>query len=127
MNIIYFQPPDINPKYCEVGYLVDIDPGYIYYLEEPCKISASEVKIIDMERVTYDKNSGVYRVKQEGMEKVIVKILNNNPDYPTPYGKQYEAKGAYRQGKFIVVVGEIKSNSTTRIKYPASDLELKFI
>jgi hypothetical protein len=127
MNIIYFQPPDINPKYCEVGYLVDIDPGYIYYLEEPCKIPASEVKIIDMERVIYDKNSGVYRVKQEGMEKVIVKILNHNPDYPTPYGKQYEAKGAYRQGKFIVVVGEIKSNSTTRIKYPASDLELKFI
>ena len=127
MNIIYFQPPDINPKYCEVGYLVDIDPGYIYYSEEPCKILASEVKIIDMERVIYDKNSGVYRVKQEGMEKVIVKILNNNPDYPTPYGKQYEAKGAYRQGKFIVVVGEIKSNSTTRIKYPASDLELKFI
>ena len=116
MNIIYFQPPDINPKYCEVGYFVDSDPGYIYYSEEPCKILASEVKIIDMERVTYDKNSGVYRVKQEGMEKVIVKILNNNPDYPTPYGKQYEAKGAYRQGKFIVVVGEIKSNSTTRIK-----------
>lgn len=127
MNIIYFQPPDINPKYCEVGYLVDIDPGYIYYSEEPCKILASEVKIIDMERVIYDKNSGLYRVKQEGMEKVIVKILNHNPDYPTPYGKQYEAKGAYRQGKFIVVVGEIKSNSTTRIKYPASDLELKFI
>ena len=127
MNIIYFQPPDINPKYCEVGYLVDIDPGYIYYSEEPCKILASEVKIIDMERIIYDKNSGLYRVKQEGMEKVIVKILNNNPDYPTPYGKQYEAKGAYRQGKFIVVVGEIKSNTTTRIKYPASDLELKFI
>ena len=127
MNIIYFQPPDINPKYCEVGYFVDSDPGYIYYSEEPCKILASEVKIIDMERIIYDKNSGVYRVKQEGMEKVIVKILNHNPDYPTPYGKQYEAKGAYRQGKYIVVVGEIKSNTTTRIKYPASDLELKFI
>ncbi len=126
-NVVYFQPPDINPKYCEVGYLMEGDPWYIYYMEEPCKIPISEVTIIDMEKVIRDKNSGVYRVKQEGMEKVIVKILNNNPNYPTPYGKHYEAKGAYRQGKFIIVVGEIKSNSTTRIKYPASDLELKFI
>jgi len=60
------------------------------------------------------------------MEKVIVEILNDSPKYPTPYGKKYEAKGAYRQGKFIVVVGEIKSGSTVRIKYPASDLKLIF-
>jgi hypothetical protein len=61
------------------------------------------------------------------MEKVIVKILNDSPKYPTPYGRFYEAKGAYRQGKFVIVVGEIKSDSTTRIKYPVEDLELKFI
>ncbi len=61
------------------------------------------------------------------MEKVIVEILNETPSYPTPFGKRYEAKGAYRQGKFIVVVGEIKSGTTTRIKYPAEDLKLTFI
>ncbi len=61
------------------------------------------------------------------MEKVIVEILNENCSYPTPFGKKYEAKGAYRQGRSIVVVGEIKSNSTIRIKYPAEDLKLTFI
>ncbi len=61
------------------------------------------------------------------MEKVIVEILNENPSYPTPYGNKYEAKGAYRQGKFIVVVGELVSNSTIRIKYPATDLKLTFV
>lgn len=61
------------------------------------------------------------------MEKVIVEILNENPDYPTPFGKKYEAKGAYRQGKHIVVVGEIESDNTIRIKYPAQDLKLTFI
>jgi hypothetical protein len=39
------------------------------------------------------------------MEKVIVEILNEKPNYPTPFGKKYEAKGAYRQGKHIVVGG----------------------
>lgn len=61
------------------------------------------------------------------MEKVIVEITNDSPSYPTPYGKKYEAKGAYRQGKYIVVVGEIKSDSTIRIKYPAADLKLTFL
>ena len=61
------------------------------------------------------------------MEKVIVEILNENPSYPTPYGKKYEAKGAYRQGKFIIVVGSIEQNNTIRIKYPASDLKLTFV
>jgi hypothetical protein len=61
------------------------------------------------------------------MEKVIVEILNENPSYPTPFGKKYEAKGAYRQGKYIIVVGEIESNGTIRIKYPAQDLKLEFI
>jgi hypothetical protein len=61
------------------------------------------------------------------MEKVIVEILNETPSYLTPFGKKYEAKGAYRQGKHIVVVGEIKSDSTIRIKYPAGDLKLTFV
>lgn len=65
------------------------------------------------------------------MEKVIVEILNENPSYPTPYGNKYEAKGAYRQGKFIVVVGCLNSygrqENTIRIKYPASDLKLTFV
>ena len=63
------------------------------------------------------------------MEKVIVEIINDSPTYPTPYGKKYEAKGAYRQGKDIIVVGKISENdnNTVRIKYPAKDLKLTFI
>jgi len=61
------------------------------------------------------------------MEKVIVEILNESPRYPTPYGRNYDAKGAYRQGKYIVVVGNIKLNNTIRIKYPAEDVKLTFI
>lgn len=61
------------------------------------------------------------------MEKVIVEIINDNPSYPIPYGKKYEAKGAYRQGKYIIVVGNIENNNTIRIKYPASDLKLRFV
>lgn len=61
------------------------------------------------------------------MEKVIVEITNPKPDYPTPFGKKYEAKGAYRQGKYIVVVGTINPDSTIRVKYPASDLKLTFL
>lgn len=65
------------------------------------------------------------------MEKVIVEILNKNPSYPIPYGHKYEAKGAYRQGKYIIVVGCLSSfgnpENTIRIKYPAEDLKLTFI
>ena len=64
------------------------------------------------------------------MEKVLVEILNETPNYPTPFGKEYEAKGAYRQGKNIVVVGCLNSygnqENTIRIKYPASDIKLTF-
>ena len=48
-NYVYFQPPKINPKYCEVGMVLESDPEYIMYLDEPCKILISEVKIIDKE------------------------------------------------------------------------------
>jgi hypothetical protein len=60
------------------------------------------------------------------MKKVIVTI-NTETNYPLPFGKHYEAKGAYRQGKFIIVVGEIKSNTTVRVKYPAEDVHLEFV
>ena len=59
MDIIYFQPPGINPKYCEIG---TIDNDYVYYLNEPCKILLSEVKIIPKENVIYDKKHNLHRV-----------------------------------------------------------------
>jgi len=64
MNTVYFQPKGINPKYCEVGTIIETDPEYISYLDEPCKILISEVKIIPKENVTYDKKRRVYLVQQ---------------------------------------------------------------
>lgn len=55
METIYFQPPGIKPKYCEAGMIHESDPQYIWYLDEPCKILISEVKIIPKENVIYDK------------------------------------------------------------------------
>lgn len=63
MTPIYFQPQDINPKYCEIGMISETDPDYIWYLEEPCKILISEVKIIDKQNVFYDKKNRLYIVK----------------------------------------------------------------
>lgn len=62
MTPIYFQPQDINPKYCEIGMISETDPDYIWYLEEPCKILISEVKIIDKQNVFYDKKNRLYIV-----------------------------------------------------------------
>jgi hypothetical protein len=62
---IYFQPPGIKPQYCEAGFVMENDEEYIYYLNEPCKILRSEVKIISNENVIYDKKSKNYIVKQE--------------------------------------------------------------
>ena len=64
MNTIYFQPPGIKPQYCEVGMISETDPEYIWYLDEPCKILVSEVKIIDKRNVILDKKSGLIRVWQ---------------------------------------------------------------
>ena len=61
---VYFQPSGINPKYCEVGMISETDPEYIWYLDEPCKILISEVKIIDKENVIFDKKSRLIRVRQ---------------------------------------------------------------
>lgn len=64
MNTVYFQPGGINPKYCEVGMISETDKEYIWYLNEPCKILISEVKIIDKENVIFDKKSRLLRVRQ---------------------------------------------------------------
>ena len=64
MNTIYFQPPGINPKYCEVGMISETDPDYVYYLDEPCKVLLKDVKIIPKENVIFDKKSRLIRVKQ---------------------------------------------------------------
>jgi hypothetical protein len=63
--IVYFQPPNINPKYCEVGMISETDPDYVWYLDEPCKILLSEVKIIPKENVSYDKKKRLYKIKQQ--------------------------------------------------------------
>jgi len=62
MNLIYFQPSGIKPKYCEVGIIHQNDPEFIWYLDEPCKVPISEVKIISKEEVRYDKKNGSYIV-----------------------------------------------------------------
>lgn len=61
---VYFQPPGIKPEYCEIGMIHESDPEYIWYLDEPCKIPISEVKIIPKEQVIYDKKNGLYIVQQ---------------------------------------------------------------
>jgi len=63
METIYFQPKGINPKYCEIGYISKTDPDYIWYLDEPCKILISDVKIISKENVFYDDKSKLYILK----------------------------------------------------------------
>lgn len=59
---VYFQPPTIRPKYCEIGIISETDPEYIWYIHEPCKILISEVKIIPKDRVRYDKKEGLHIV-----------------------------------------------------------------
>ena len=61
METVYFQPQRINKNFCEVGVIVG---EYIVYLDDPCKILLSEVKIIDKENVVYDKKSRLYMVIQ---------------------------------------------------------------
>ena len=57
MNVVYFQPPNINPKYCEVGMILETDPDYICFLNEPCKVLIIEVKIIDKKNVRFNKKN----------------------------------------------------------------------
>ncbi len=65
MNVVYFQPPGIKPEYCEVGMIHESDPDYIWYMDEPCKILISEVKIIDKDMVSFNKKTGIYSIKKE--------------------------------------------------------------
>jgi len=67
METIYFQTKGIRPQYCEVGIIHKSDPEYIWYLDEPCKILISEVKIIPKENVTYDKKSRSYLVHKSSL------------------------------------------------------------
>ena len=57
-KFVYFQPPGMKPQYCERGLIHESDPEHIWYLDEPCKILISEVKIIPDEEVVYDKKTG---------------------------------------------------------------------
>lgn len=63
MELVYFQTPDIDPEYCEVGVIHSTDKYYIHGLDEPCKVLISEVKVIPKNKVKYDKKSGLYHVK----------------------------------------------------------------
>ena len=62
MNIVYFQPPGIKSEYCEAGTISETDPDYIWYLDEPCKILISEVKVISKDQVAYDRKQDLYIV-----------------------------------------------------------------
>jgi hypothetical protein len=64
MTPIYFQPPGLKKQYCEVGMISETDPGYIWYLNEPCKILISKVKIIPEEKVFYNKKRGIHEIKK---------------------------------------------------------------
>ena len=63
MNTVYFQTPEITPKYCEVGMISKTDPLYIWYLDEPCKVLITDVKIIDKDNVWFDKKNRLYTLK----------------------------------------------------------------
>ena len=64
MEAIYFQPQGINPQYCEAGMISETDKDYIWFLDDPCKILISEVKIINKENVIFDKKNRLFRVRQ---------------------------------------------------------------
>ena len=68
-DVVYFQPPNINPKYCEAGMILETDKDYILYLDEPCKVLISDVTIIPKENVMYNRKTRLYEVKQQDNEK----------------------------------------------------------
>jgi len=57
-----------------------------------------------------------------GMKVTIIK-----GDFPTPFGLEYQAKGAYVQGKYMIVVGTLNPDSTIRIKYPKPNVKIELI
>jgi hypothetical protein len=64
MEVIYFQPKGINLDYCEAGMIHESDSKHIWYLDEPCKVLISEVKIIPKEKIIEQKN-GIIKIKSE--------------------------------------------------------------
>ena len=60
---VYFQPPGIKPQYCEVWTIHKSDPKYIWYLDEPCKILISDVKIIPRDEVHINYKKRIYKLK----------------------------------------------------------------
>lgn len=74
-EIVYFQPEGIKPKYCEAGVIMENDLDHIWFLDEPCKILKSEVKIIPKEFVHFDKKTKCYLViKDPHKESVAYKM-----------------------------------------------------
>lgn len=60
---VYFQPHGIKPTFCEAGIIHESDPEHIWYLDEPCKILISEVKIIPRENVDINYKKRIYKIK----------------------------------------------------------------
>lgn len=96
MEVIYFQPPGISQEYCEAGYISESDPEYIWYLDEPCKILISEVKLIDTVNVFYDKKKRLCRVIKP--QSVIVESGESSPETEN----QPTCSGATNKRLFLV-------------------------
>jgi hypothetical protein len=75
MAYVYFQTKNIDKKYCEFGMISETDKEYIWYLNEPCKVLISDVKIIEQENVYFDWKIKTYCVK----EAKVVKRLRGRP------------------------------------------------
>lgn len=69
-DVVYFQTPNINSKYCDAGMILETDKDYIFYLDQPCKVLISDVKIIPKENVTYNRKARLYEVKQQQDEEI---------------------------------------------------------
>jgi hypothetical protein len=69
-DVVYFQTPNINSKYCDAGMILETDKDYILYLDQPCKVLISDVKIIPKENVTYNRKARLYEVKQQQDEEI---------------------------------------------------------
>lgn len=69
-DVVYFQTPNINSKYCDAGMILETDKDYILYLDQPCKVLISDVKIIPKENVIYNRKARLYEVKQQQDEEI---------------------------------------------------------
>ena len=79
MNVVYFQPKNMNPKYCERGTIFEHDPEYIWYLDEPCKILISEVNrlLTKMnEKLIKQLREGTIALKNDGTLEELEKVKN---------------------------------------------------